>query len=98
KMLAYKGFTPESRVTFVNFAPEYVEKYAKDPNYKDYYDHGYPVLVVRPEAASTIDAKTFTVGELGGVPPATRYVQIDHVEGGPVTQDYTLHKLYAGLA
>lgn len=98
KMLAEKGFTPETKLTFVNFADEYVEKYANDANYKDYYDHGYSVLRVSHYGAGSIKYGMFDIGDPAKVPPASRYVQLDHVEGAIVSKNYTLHKLPSGLA
>ena len=98
KMLAEKGFTPETKLTFVNFADEYVTKYASDANYEDYYDHGYPVLRLSHYGASSVKPGMFDIGDPAKVPPATRYVQLDHAEGAIVSKDYHLHKLPPGLA
>jgi hypothetical protein len=80
------GFTPESHVTLNNFADETAES--------DLYN-GYPVLSVNPVGANTVNAKTFSIGN---VPKSTRYVQLDHPEGGAIDKDFRLQKLQDGLA
>ncbi|MFO0633495.1 MAG: hypothetical protein U0168_11655 [Nannocystaceae bacterium] len=97
ELLNDKGLAPGSHLTLYNFAEEYVAKYENEGDWADYFDHGYAVLRVNVYGASTIDESTFSVGPDAGIPPATRYVQIDHAEGAIVDRDYTLHRLQQGL-
>jgi hypothetical protein len=80
------GFTPASHVTLNNFA---------DETQLSDFNNGYPVLSVNPVGANTVNAKTFSIGN---VPKATRFVQLDHPEGGEIDKDFRLQKLQDGLA
>ncbi|MCC6810415.1 MAG: hypothetical protein IT381_23490 [Deltaproteobacteria bacterium] len=79
------GFTPETRIVYNNYTDDQAKRY--------WYD-GYPTLRIHPYAAHTVTEETFKVGE---IPPAARYIQLDHAEGMNIDQNVTLHKLQKGL-